>query len=150
VEQGLEVGCPARCCPGQSPPDTVEDDQARMNQDLETGAGEAKAESEEELGGHAWCVETEWPVPMLQIIRDMRMIESRVPGSPDPRHLDSRQSGRTHPGVEDGPVGTWPLPGGPQVGSVTPKVHVWTGRGTLFGVVRREMERTPRGASSGR
>lgn len=64
----------------------MEEAQARMNQDLETGLGEAEAESEEELGGHAWCVDIEWPAPVLQHIRNARMNESQVSGSSDPGH----------------------------------------------------------------
>jgi len=129
VEQGLEVGCPAGSRLGRSLPDTVDGSRARMNQDLETGPGEAKTDSVEELGEHAWCMAFEWSVPMLQTHPQGADEGSRNRESSDSRRQDSRP---VEPGAlrRSGEVGRYPAPtrAAPLGGSNVPRVHAWTGR----------------------
>lgn len=74
----------------------------------------------------AWFIE--WPVPMLQHIRNARMNVSRGRGSSDPWRQESRQVARTRFGVGDSACRDPAPTRRPHSGSTIPKVHVWTGR----------------------
>jgi hypothetical protein len=126
----------------------VEEDQARMNQDLETGRGEAKAESEEELGGHAWCVDHRVAGAGASVHpqrADKRIPGSRIFGSQKPEFETERLSTPRR--------GRWRCrylapARRPLTGSTIPKVHVWTGREHALRSGAVGEERTPRGGRS--